>query len=80
MNERFQDVSGILAIERDVARTKVFERLTTEEQELRLRTGLAAGLPPNTKDFVLVRNKVARRRVPKDFQLLCLTESYGESD
>jgi hypothetical protein len=80
MDERFQDISGILTIESDVARTKSFERLSVEEQELRLRTGLTAGLPPNTNDFVLVRNKTARRRVPKDFQLLCLTESYDRSN
>ena len=79
MDERFQDISGILTIERDVARTRAFERLDVEEQELRLKTGLEFGLPPNTKDFVLVRNKTARRRVPKDFQLLCLTEPYNQS-
>jgi len=79
MDERFQDISGILTVERDVARTHAFEKLDVEEQELRLKTGLESGLPPNSKDFVLVRNKTACRRVPKDFQLLCLTESYNQS-
>jgi len=80
MDERFQDVSGILTIEKDVARTKSFEKLSDEEQDLRLKTGLTAGLPQNSKDFVLVRNKTARRRVPNDFQLLCVTEPYDESN
>jgi len=75
-----QDISGILTIEIDAALTKAFEKLTVEEQELRLRTGFAAGLPPNSKGFALVRNKAARRRVPRDFQLQCRTESYGESN
>jgi hypothetical protein len=79
MDDRFQDISGVLTIERDVARTNAFERLNAEEQEFRLKTGLESGLPPNTKDFVLVRNKNACRRVPRDFQLLCLTEPYNQS-
>jgi hypothetical protein len=75
-----QDISGILTIEIDAALTKVFEKLSVEEQELRLRTGFAAGLPPNSKGFALVRNKTARRRVPQDFQLRCRTEDYSESN
>src|SRR6266700_1125184 len=70
MGERFRDVSGILTIESDVARTRAFSKLNSEEQEARLRAGITSGLPPNSKGFVLVRNKTARRRVPKDFQLL----------
>jgi hypothetical protein len=75
-----QDISGILTIEIDAALTKAFEKLSVEEQELRLRTGFAAGLPPNSKGFALVRNKTARRRVPQDFQLRCRTEDYSESN
>jgi hypothetical protein len=30
-------------------------------------------------EFVLVRNKAARRVVPEDFQLRCITEGYDES-
>ena len=75
-----QEISGILTIEIDAALTKAFGKLSVEEQELRLRTGFAAGLPPNSKGFALVRNKTARRRVPQDFQLRCRNESYGESD
>jgi hypothetical protein len=36
-------------------------------------------LPPNSKDFVLIRNKAARRGVPEDFQAHCFTERYDES-
>jgi hypothetical protein len=72
-------VNGILTIEKDVARTKAFEKLSIEEQEQFLRTGNAAGLPPNSKSFALVRNKRASRRVPKHFQLWCRTEGYNES-
>jgi hypothetical protein len=79
MDESFKDVSGILTIERDIARTKAFEKLEVEEQERRLRGGLQSGLPPNTKDFALVRNKTAQRPVPKDFQLKCVTEPYSAS-
>ena len=72
--ERFnEDVSGILTIERDVALGKAFGELPDEEQERRLRTGDAAGLPPNTKDFVLAPNKNAIRKVPKDFRRHCRT-------
>jgi hypothetical protein len=71
--ERFnEDVSGILRIEPDVALSKAFGELPDEEQEPRLRTDDAAGLPANTKDFVLAPNKNAIRRVPKDFQLRCV--------
>lgn len=73
-------VSGILTIEKDVALTRAFGQLPIEEQAQRLRNGVAAGLPPNSKDFALVRNKdKAARRVPKDFCLRCLTEGYDES-
>ena len=74
-----QEISGILTIEIDAALTKAFEKLSVEEQELRLRTGFAAGLPPNSKGFALVRNKTARRRVLQDFQLRCHTERYDDS-
>lgn len=66
------DVSGILVIERDIARIKAFDQISVDEQERRLRTGCMNDLPSNSKDFVLIRNKGARRRVPKDFQDRCL--------
>lgn len=74
-----KDVSGILMIEPDVALGKAFDELSDAEQERRLRNQDATGLPPNAKDFVLVRNKAARRKVPKDFQSQCRTERYDES-
>ena len=73
------EVSGILTIEKDVPRTKAFGQLSVDEQERRLRTGCMNDLPPNSKDFVLIRNKVARRGLPKDFQDQCFTERYDES-
>ena len=74
-----KEVSGILTIKRDVALGKAFNELSDAEQERRLRNQDATGLPPNTKDFRLVRNKAARRKVPKDFQSQCITERYDES-
>ena len=73
------EVSGILTIEKDIARTKAFGQLSVDEQERRLRTGRMNDLPPNSKDFVLIRNKAARRGVPEDFQAQCFTERYDES-
>ena len=74
------DVSGILTIKSSAARTEAFGKLSIEEQEQRLRRGSMAGLPPDSKDFVLVRNKnKAARSLPKDFQLRCITEGYDES-
>jgi len=74
-----QDVSRILTIETDVARTKAFAKLSREEQRRRLRTGEMAGLPPPSKDFALVRNKAARWKLSRDFQDQCITESYDAS-
>jgi hypothetical protein len=74
------EVSGILTIEKDIARTKAFGQLSVDEQERRLKTGRMNYLPPNSKDFVLIRNKTARRSVPRDFQDQCITEPYDESD
>jgi len=74
-----KDVTGILTIEPDVALGKAFGELSDAEQEQRLKTQDATGLPPNAKDFALVRNKAARRKVPKDFQSQCRTERYDES-
>ena len=74
------DVSGILTIKSNTVRTQAFEKLSIEEQEQRLRRGSMAGLPPDSKDFVLVRNKnKTRRPIPRAFQHECITEGYGES-
>ena len=73
------EVSGILTIGRDIARTDAFGQLSTDEQEQRLRGERMAGLPPSSKDFILVRNKAARRRVPRYFHNQCFTERYDES-
>ena len=73
------EVSGILTIEKDIARTKAFGQLSVDEQERHLRTRRMNDLPPNSKDFVLIRNKAARRGVPRDFQDRCFRERYDES-
>jgi hypothetical protein len=74
------DVSGILTIKSNAARTEAFGKLSIEEQEQRLRTASMAGLPPDSKDFVLVRNRnKTRRPIPKAFQHECITEGYDES-
>ena len=73
------EVSGILRIGRDIARTDAFGQLSTDEQEQRLRGGRMEGLPASSKDFILVRNKAARRRVQRVFQNQCFTERYDES-
>jgi hypothetical protein len=73
------EVSGILTIARDIARTEAFGKLSTDDQEQRLRSGRMEGLPASSKDFILVRNKAARRSVPEHFQSQCFTERYDES-
>jgi hypothetical protein len=73
------EVSGILTIEKDIARTNAFDQLSVDEQERRLGTGRMNDLPSNSKGFVLIRNKDARRGVPRDFQNQCFTERYDES-
>ena len=73
------EVSGILTIKKDIARTEAFGRLSTDEQERRLRSGCMNNLPPNSKDFILIRNKAARRSAPRAFQDVCFTERYDKS-
>jgi hypothetical protein len=72
----FCDVSGILTIEPDVERNKSFGKLSDEEQKRRLKSGDLSGLPPPSKDFVLVKNEAALRAVPEDFERLCLPDAY----
>jgi hypothetical protein len=74
-----KDVSGILMIEKDAALGKVFGELSEGEMERRFKQKDASGLPPNSNDFLLVRNKSAARKVSKDFQAQCRTERYDES-
>ena len=74
-----ENISGILTIKDDVAFLKAFDKLSDQEQAQRLRSGDESGLPPRSKDVVLVRNKDARRVVPQAFQLQCITEGYDAS-
>ena len=74
-----KEVSGILTIKRDDATWKAFEELSLAEQERRLfDPKWEVGLPTSGKGFVLVRNKAALRKIPKDFQLRCITEGHDE--
>lgn len=90
-DKRFREVSGILTIAEDVERNKAFGKLSDEQQERHVRSELAEldrarltgttpkfddNLPPHSKDFVLVPNKTAVRRVPEDFADLCLPDGY----
>jgi hypothetical protein len=77
-DERFREVSGILTIKDDVEMTKAFDKLSDEEKKRRLETGDATGLPPNSKDFALLQNKAALRKVPKDFERQCLPDADYE--
>jgi hypothetical protein len=83
------EVSGILTIERNVARNAAFKKLSREEQRRRLRAEalrLDCGhtpspasmddLPPSSTDFVLVKNEAALRVVPEDFERRCLPDAY----
>ena len=72
-----ENVSGILTIKR---RADSGEKLLTEEElEQRARANPMSMFASGRLEFVLVRNKNARRKVPKDFQLRCITEGYDES-
>jgi hypothetical protein len=91
-DERFREVSGILTIAEDVERTKALRKLGCEAWGKHLRAQAAEsdrarlagetpkfgddGLPPRSKDFVLVPNQTAVRPVPEDFARLCLPDAY----
>ena len=72
-----EDVSGILTIAR--RDTSGEELLSDEELEQRARANPMSMFASGRLEFVLVRNKDARRVVPKSFQLQCITEGYDES-
>jgi hypothetical protein len=72
-----ENVSGILTIKRRDDGGE--EELTDEELARRARANPMSMFASGRLEFVLVRNKNARRKVPKDFQLRCITEGYDES-
>jgi hypothetical protein len=73
-----ENVSGILTIKRRDDSGE--EELTDEELAQRARANPMSMFSWGRLEFVLVRNKNARIKVPKDFQLRCVTEGYDESD
>ena len=73
-----ENVSGILTIKRRDDSGE--EELTEEELAQRARANSMSMFSWGRLEFVLVRNKNARIKVPKDFQLRCVTEGYEESD
>jgi hypothetical protein len=76
------EISGILTIAKDIERNEAFAKLKDEEQERRAKAELEGDaevnddLPPNSTDFVLVRNETAIRPVPEDFARLCVSDAY----
>ena len=72
-DERFPEVSGILTIKDDVVMPTDFKNLSHEEQGRYLEKLALEDDLPHTKDFVLLENEAALRKVPPDFERQCLT-------
>ncbi len=72
-DERFPEVSGILTIQDDVVMPTDFKNLSHEEQGRYLEKLALEDDLPHTKDFVLLENEAALRKVPPDFERQCLT-------
>jgi hypothetical protein len=72
-----EEISGILTIKEDDERTKAFVKLSRAEQRRYLKNPalMDADLPPRTKDFLLLQNEAALRKVPQDFERQCLTDT-----
>lgn len=73
-DERFLDVSGILTIKEDVVMPTDFKNLSHEEHGRYLEKLALEDDLPHTKDFVLLQNEAALRKVPQDFERQCLTD------
>ena len=71
-DERFPEVSGILTIKEDVVMPTDFKNLSHEEQGRYLEKLALEDDLPHTKDFVLLENEAALRKVPPDFERQCL--------
>jgi len=71
-DERFPEVSGILTIKEDVVMPTDFKKLSHEEQGRYLEKLALEDDLPHTKDFVLLENEAALRKVPPDFERQCL--------
>jgi len=71
-DERFPEVSGILTIEENVVMAPDFKKLSYEKQGRYLEKLALEDDLPHTKDFVLLENEAALRKVPPDFERQCL--------
>jgi hypothetical protein len=70
-DERFPEVSGILTIKEDVVMPTDFKNLSHEHQGRYLEKLASEDDLPHTKDFVLLQNEAALRKVPPDFERQC---------
>lgn len=73
--EAFPEISGLLKIERDHAREKVIKGMSTPEMERRILTDDMRGLPPPSKEFLLLQNECAGVRLPAHFVDQCVVVS-----
>jgi len=73
-DERFPEVSGILTVKEDVVMPQDFKNISRKEQERCLEKLALEDDLPHTKDFVLLQNEAALRKVPQDFERQCLAD------
>jgi len=74
-DKRFPEVSGILMIEEKLVMPTDFKNLSYEEQGRYLEKLALEDDLPHIKDFVLLQNEAALRKVSQDFERQCLTET-----
>jgi hypothetical protein len=72
--DRFPEVSGILKIVEDRAIEQIARKMTSVELERRIKASDLSGLPPSSKDFLLVENQCANLRLPRHFVMDCILQ------
>lgn len=70
--EAFPDVSGILSLEEDRLIREAAHAMSLGDLKTRIDSGSMKGLPPNTKEFRLLRNECARNPLPAHFVMACI--------
>jgi len=73
--KRFPEISGILKIESNRAIRKVCENISLDDLKQIINTNSMRGLPPNSKEFLLIENKGANTKLPRHFVESCVTNS-----
>ena len=68
----YPEVSGIAKILENRALRAAARKLSTEEMKERIDSGTMRGLPPQSKEFLLVENACAVLKLPKHFVLACV--------